>query len=154
MVLEAFLNCMLIPCRRPAACLLRATGLRSSPSVCCQTAGAKIPSLERLQPSGSGTNTLSAQTAGDGALQDTSTEWGAGQRYKMTRHIFILEIVKCIVQRLVINPVNVWKVSTSTADLVLHTDQELLLHQVALIHVLVTVKHLLLKCDLSTAVGQ
>lgn len=42
----------------------------------------------------------------------------------------------------------------STVGLVMHADQELLFNQATLIHMMVTFKELLLKCDLSTALGQ
>lgn len=41
----------------------------------------------------------------------------------------------------------------STVGLVMHADQELLFNQASLIHMLVTFKELLLKCNLSIALG-
>lgn len=130
-------------CRQPAARLLGAPGFRSAVFEFCQTTGTQLAAMRRLQPPGSRPNTFPFQAAGEGALPDTHTECRIDQRYKIyyRSELFILKN-------------KIGKVSHLTAGFVFCVDQELLFHHAALIHVLVMFKELLLKCSLSTALGQ
>lgn len=72
--------------RQPEACLLGAACVCRAIFKVCQTAGAELALKGRLQLPGPGSNTFPPEAAGEGILQDTRTEQGAGRRYRMSFH--------------------------------------------------------------------
>lgn len=72
--------------RQPEACLLGAACVCRAIFTVCQTAGAQLARKGRLQLPGPRSNTFPPEAGGEGVLQDTRAEQGAGRRSRMSFH--------------------------------------------------------------------
>lgn len=91
---------------------------------------------------GSRTDTFPSQAAGEGAQQGTGGELRDGQRYGIS------------LQKACGGHQETTAVQNVSCACLSSVELELLLKQVILINALVTVKELLLKCSLRTAIGR